>query len=258
MLLVISPAKTLDYKSPLPTRQYSMPDYLTESEELVEQLRLLSPQQISSLMGISDKLGSLNFGRFQDWQCPFTPDNARPAVLAFKGDVYTGLQATEMTEQELAWAQDHLRILSGLYGILRPLDLMQPYRLEMGTKLSNRLGKNLYDFWGEKITKGLNETLESQSQKVLVNLASSEYFKSVVASEINGEIITPVFKDWKNDSYKIISFFAKKARGLMSQYIIKNRLKTADEIKNFDGEGYQYSESMSSAREWVFTRQERA
>lgn len=258
MLLVISPAKTLDYESPLPTSQHSQPDFLPEAEELVGQLRELSPQDISSLMSISDKLGTLNFGRFQDWQQPFTADNARQSVLAFKGDVYTGLRAGEMTEADLQFAQDHLRILSGLYGLLRPLDLMQPYRLEMGTKFASKRGQNLYEFWGEKITDALNAVLENQSQKILINLASNEYFKSVKTKNINADIITPVFKDCKSGKYKIISFYAKKARGLMSRYIIENRLEDAAKIKQFDVDGYQFNASMSSAKEWVFTRDEAA
>ena len=258
MLLVISPAKTLDYDTPPATVVHSMPNFLADSAELVAQLRERSPAQISELMGVSDKIGTLNFGRYQDWQQPFTPENAKQSVLAFKGDVYTGLEAESMSEKDLQWAQNHLRILSGLYGVLRPLDLMQPYRLEMGTKFENNRGKNLYEFWGEKITDNLNQELENQTTKTLVNLASNEYFKSVKTKQLDAEIITPVFKDWKNDKYKIISFFAKKARGLMCQYIIKNRIENPEKIKNFDLGGYQYNEAMSSAREWVFTRDEAA
>ncbi len=254
MLLVISPAKTLDYDSPLPTEVNTTPDFIDDAAELIEQLRALSPQDISSLMGISDKLGVLNFGRFQDWCQPFTPENARQAVLAFKGDVYTGLMAGKMSEQSLQWAQQHLRILSGLYGLLRPLDLMQPYRLEMGTKFANQRGDNLYQFWGDRITEGLNEVLEDQASKVLINLASNEYFKAVNARKLDAEIITPVFKDFKNGNYKIISFYAKKARGLMSRYIIENRIDQPEEIKKFDLEGYRFNQAMSSGRDWVFTR----
>ena len=256
MLLVISPAKTLDYETPPNTQSFTVPDYLADSAELIEQLRELTPPQVSELMGISDKLGDLNFGRFLSWQQPFTLENAKQSVLAFKGDVYTGLEAEQMSEDDLQWAQDHLRILSGLYGLLRPLDLMQPYRLEMGTKFENNRGKNLYEFWGEKITVALNSELEEQSTKTLINLASNEYFKSVKTKQLDAEIITPVFKDWKNDRYKIISFFAKKARGLMSQYIIKNKITDPEKIKQFDLDGYEYNEAMSSAREWVFTREE--
>ncbi len=254
MLLVISPAKTLDYETPVAIDAHSMPDYLDDAAGLIEQLRELSPQDISSLMKISDKLGVLNFNRYQDWHRPFTTDNARQAVLAFKGDVYTGLQAGEMSEKDLQWAQQHLRILSGLYGLLRPLDLMQPYRLEMGTKFANKGGENLYQFWGDKITDGLNSALQKQGQGVLVNLASNEYFKAVNTRKLDGEIITPVFKDLKNGSYKIISFYAKKARGLMSRYIIENRIEDREKIKQFDLEGYRFNQAMSSSSDWVFTR----
>ncbi|WP_461516294.1 peroxide stress protein YaaA [Porticoccus sp.] len=256
MLTVISPAKTLDYDSPLTTAEYSLPDYLDDSAELISELRKLSPPQVSELMGISDKLGALNFGRYLDWQSEFTPDNARPAILAFKGDVYTGLAVDSLSEADLQWAQQHLRILSGLYGLLRPLDLMQPYRLEMGTKLANPKGKDLYQFWGGKITEGLNAELGSMKTPVLVNLASNEYFKSVVPGKLNAEIITPVFKDWKGGKYKIISFYAKKARGLMSRYIIEHQIDDAERLKDFDYAGYAYQPAMSSAREWVFTRDE--
>jgi len=256
MLTVISPAKTLDYDSPLTTAEYSLPDYLEDSAELISELRKLSPPQVSELMGISDKLGALNFGRYLDWQSEFTPDNARPAILAFKGDVYTGLAVESLSESDLQWAQQHLRILSGLYGLLRPLDLMQPYRLEMGTKLTNPKGKDLYQFWGGKITEGLNAELGSMKTPVLVNLASNEYFKSVMPGKLNAEIITPVFKDWKGGKYKIISFYAKKARGLMSRYLIEHRIDDAERLKEFDYAGYAYQPAMSSAREWVFTRDE--
>ena len=210
MLVVISPAKTLDYETPATTEAHSLPDYLNDSIELISQLRQLSPPEVSELMGISEKLGDLNFGRFLNWQPEFTSDNAKQAVLAFKGDVYTGLDAEKLSEKELVWSQDHLRILSGLYGLLRPLDLMQPYRLEMGTKLPNKKGKNLYDFWGNKITDGLNQVLVETGSQVLVNLASNEYFKSVNRSNLNADVITPVFKDWKNGQYKSSAFMPKR------------------------------------------------
>ncbi len=256
MLTVISPAKTLDYDSPLTTAAYSQPGYVEDSAELISELRKLSPPQVSELMGISDRLGALNFGRYLDWQPEFTPDNARPAILAFKGDVYTGLAVESLSEADLQWAQQHLRILSGLYGLLRPLDLMQPYRLEMGTKLANSRGKDLYQFWGGKITDDLNTELCNMKTPVLINLASNEYFKSVQAGKLNAEIITPVFKDWKGGKYKIISFYAKKARGLMSRYIIEHQIDDAERLKDFDYAGYAYQPAMSSAREWVFTRDE--
>ncbi len=254
MLVVISPAKTLDYETPASTTLFSVPEYLDDSAELIAQLRQLSPPEVSDLMGISAKLGDLNFGRYLNWQPEFTPDNAKQSVLAFKGDVYTGLEAESLSEGQLQWAQDHLRILSGLYGLLRPLDLMQPYRLEMGTKLVNSRGKNLYEFWGDKITEGLNQALNIEKSQVLINLASNEYFKSVKSRHLNAEVITPVFKDWKNDKYKIISFYAKKARGLMSRYIIDNQIEDPEQVKQFDVAGYRYNPAMSSAREWVFTR----
>ena len=259
MLMVISPAKTLDFDTPAATDVHTTPVFLNEAQTLIKQLRELSPPQVSELMGISDKLGQLNFGRFQDWKRPFTAKNSKQAVLAFKGDVYTGLDAEGLTEKQLQWAQDHLRMLSGLYGLLRPLDLMQAYRLEMGTKFANTGGKDLYAFWGDKITSALNAELARDKNPVLLNLASNEYFKSVQVKQLNAEVITPVFKDWKGGKggkYKIISFYAKKARGLMSAYIIKNRIKNVEKIKQFDVAGYQYNEAMSSATEWVFTREE--
>ena len=258
MLIVISPAKTLDYESPATVSDHSSPDFLDRSQLLVDELRELTPPQVSELMGISAKLGDLNFGRYLEWGLPFTPSNAKQAVLAFKGDVYTGLEAETLSRDDLLWAQDHLRILSGLYGLLRPLDLMQPYRLEMGTKFANSRGKNLYEFWGSTITDALNVALAKEAQPVLINLASNEYFKSVNRSRLAAEIITPVFKDLKGGKYKIISFFAKKARGMMTGYIIRNRIADPEQIKQFDVGGYAYNPAMSSASEWVFTRAEGA
>jgi len=255
MLLVLSPAKNLDYETPAKTKQKSTPDFLDDARELIDQLRELAPHEISALMGISDKLGVLNYDRYQSWNTPFTPDNAKQAVLAFNGDVYSGLAAEAFKADDFKFAQKHLRILSGLYGLLRPLDLMQPYRLEMGTKFANLRGKDLYQFWGEQITDALNKQLKSLKSETLVNLASNEYFKSVKPKLLNAEIITPVFKDWKGDKYKIISFFAKKARGLMTRYIIENRITDVEAIKGFDLEGYTYNADMSTAKEWVFTRQ---
>ncbi len=256
MLFVVSPAKTLDYESDLPISQahFSQPEMLDDSQELVNQLRTLSPADIGSLMKLSDKLAVLNATRFEQWQQPFTVDNARPAVYAFKGDVYTGLDAYSLSEADMQFAQKHMRILSGLYGLLKPLDLMQAYRLEMGTKLSNAKGKDLYGFWGDKITNKLNEALADQD--VLVNLASNEYFKSVNKKALNSDIITPTFKDEKNGQYKIISFYAKKARGMMAAYIIQNRITDAQALKDFNVAGYRFNEAMSKANEWVFCRTE--
>lgn len=258
MLLVISPAKNLDYDTPANTKQSTQPDFLAESQLLIDELKQLAPQDVSQLMHISDKLGVLNFDRFQQWSQPFTADNAKQAVLAFNGDVYSGLGADSFKADDFKFAQQHLRILSGLYGLLRPLDLMQPYRLEMGTKFANQRGSNLYEFWGETITDALNQQLKTLKTEVLVNLASNEYFKSVKPKALNAEIITPVFKDWKGDKYKIISFYAKKARGLMCAYAIHNRITDVEALKGFDSEGYAYNEGMSSAKEWVFTRQQEA
>ncbi len=255
MLMVISPAKTLDYESPLATTEYSQPDFLDDACELVDQLKALEPHQISNLMSISDKLGQLNAERFRTWHTPFTPDNARQAILAFKGDVYTGLDAESFSAGDFQFAQQHLRILSGLYGVLKPLDLMQPYRLEMGTRFENHRGKDLYAFWGSKITDELNRLLASDDG-VLVNLASNEYFKSVRKKDLNGRLITPQFKDWKNGQYKMISFYAKKARGLMSRYAIQNRITQADDLKGFDLDGYYFSEEQSNGDNWVFLRDE--
>ena len=255
MLIVISPAKKLDF-APVSAANASQPQLLDHAAELLEDLKQLSPQDVCGLMGLSDSLGALNYERFQAWQRPFTEDNAKPAVLAFKGDVYQGLEADTMTDGQLAWAQDHLRILSGLYGLLRPMDLMQPYRLEMGTKFATQRGKDLYAFWGSIITDEINGLLAVATSPVLVNLASNEYFKSVQHKDINGRIITPVFMDKKDDKYKIISFYAKKARGLMSAYIIKNKISAVDGIKNFDTDGYSYNAAMSEGDSWVFTREQ--
>lgn len=254
ILTIISPAKKLDYGQSLQPVEHSQPEFLDHASELLQDLRAMSPQQLCTLMGLSDKLGALNYERYQAWQRPFSPDNAKQAVLAFKGDVYQGLDAENMNDDDLAWAQDHLRILSGLYGLLRPLDLMQPYRLEMGTKFANTRGEDLYAFWGNLITDKINEHLANAQNSVLLNLASNEYFKSVRHENINAPIITPVFMDKKNDKYKIISFFAKKARGLMGAYIIKNRITQIERIKDFNVAGYSYNNAMSEGDKWVFTR----
>lgn len=255
MLMIISPAKTLDYESPLATETHTQPDFLDDACELIDQLKELEPHQVSNLMSISDKLGQLNAERFQSWHTPFTPDNARQAVLAFKGDVYTGLDAESFSNEDFSFAQKHLRILSGLYGLLKPLDLMQPYRLEMGTRFENTRGKDLYAFWGSKITEALNQLLASDD-KVLVNLASNEYFKSVQKKHLDARLVTPQFKDWKNGQYKMISFYAKKARGLMCRYAIQNRITQADDLKGFNLDGYYFSEDQSDNNNWVFLRDE--
>ncbi len=257
MLVVISPAKTLDYETPPATRKNTQPEFLERASVLVDDARKMSPEDIQKLMGISDKLAQLNHERFMNWGTPFSPDNARQSVLAFKGDVYTGLDAGTMKAADFDFAQRRLRILSGLYGLLRPLDLMQPYRLEMGLKFATSSGgKNLYEFWGEEITAKLNQQLQKTKSGVLVNLASNEYFKAVKPRALNAEIVTPVFKDERNGKYKVISFFAKKARGLMARYIIDKRLESVSELKKFRADGYCYNKSESSAREPVFTREQ--
>lgn len=254
MLVLISPAKNLDFESTIPVKKHSKAEFLDQSQQLMDDLKKLAPHEVSTLMGISDKLGTLNFDRFQSWSLPFNKSNARQAVFAFKGDVYLGLDAYAFTEEDAAFAQRHLRILSGLYGLLKPLDLIQPYRLEMGTKFANDKGKDLYAFWGSQLTEALNKQIKKSGSNIIVNLASNEYFKSVQAKALNAELITPVFKDFKNGSYKIISFFAKKARGRMSAFIIKNKITDVEQLKVFDWDGYSYNEAMSNSAEWVFTR----
>lgn len=256
MLITISPAKTLDFESPLATTHFTQPELLKYSQQLIEECRKLSSSDIASLMKISDKLAGLNAARFGEWQPNFTPENARQAILAFKGDVYTGMQAELFSEDNFQFAQQHLRILSGLYGVLRPLDLMQPYRLEMGVKLKNKKGRDLYQFWGNTITETLNKALEEQGDNILINLASDEYFKSVNPQKLNAEIIKPVFLDEKNGKFKVISFYAKKARGLMSRFIIQEKLANKTQLKEFDLEGYQFNAATSEGNTLVFKRAE--
>ncbi len=255
MLIVISPAKTLDFDTPPVIKKYTQPDFLDQSQQLIDVLRKFDPAQVSELMSISSNLGELNHRRFMNWSQPFAPDNAKQALLAFRGDVYTGLDADSFSAADFAFAQKHLRILSGLYGLLKPLDLIQPYRLEMGTALANARGANLYTFWGERITDALNAALRKEKTPLLINLASQEYFKAVHPKLLAAPVITPIFKERKGDSYKIVSFFAKKARGLMSAYIIKQRLDDAEAIKAFNIDGYRFSPQQSSATEWTFTRE---
>ncbi|AHF66167.1 MULTISPECIES: peroxide stress protein YaaA [Pseudomonas] len=254
MLMVISPAKTLDYETPPTTARYTQPQYLDHSQALITQLRELTPAQIGELMHLSDKLSGLNAARFGSWTPAFTPDNAKQAILAFKGDVYTGLQAETLSDAQLSYAQDHLRMLSGLYGLLRPLDLMQPYRLEMGTKLANARGKDLYAFWGTRISEWLNQALAGQGDDLLLNLASNEYFSAVKRSSLKARIIDTEFKDLKNGQYKIISFYAKKARGMMSRFVITEQINTPEALKEFDVQGYRYSSEQSTTDKLVFLR----
>ena len=256
MLTVISPAKTLDYDTPPVTPRHTLPQYLDDSQVLIEQLRRLSPPQISELMHLSDKLAGLNAARFGSWTPDFTPANAKQALLAFKGDVYTGLDAESLSEDDFSYAQDHLRMLSGLYGLLRPLDLMQPYRLEMGTKLANARGKDLYAFWGTRISEWLNQALVDQGDDLLLNLASNEYFSAVKRGALKARVIDTEFRDFKNGQYKIISFYAKKARGLMSRFVIQERVDDPQRLKQFDMQGYYYSAEQSSVDKLVFLRDE--
>ena len=256
MLSVISPAKTLDFETPASTAIHSRPDFLEYSQQLIEILRDYAPQQLSELMGISDKLAGLNAARFAEWQPPFTPDNAKPAAQAFQGDVYVGLEADAFSDDDNTFAQRHLRILSGLYGLLRPLDLIQPYRLEMGTRLPNPAGKDLYAFWKGTLTEALDAAIAESGSKVLVNLASNEYFKAIDARKLDARVVTPVFKDEKNDQFKIISFYAKKARGLMAAWMIRQRLDDPEALKAFDVAGYAFNAAMSQGDTMVFTRHE--
>ena len=257
MLTLLSPAKTLDFDTPPTTDIATQPAFLSQSAELVDVLKPYSPDELGALMKLSPALSELNVQRFHDWQLPFSPDNAKAAMLAFKGDVYTGLEAETFNKKELNFAQQHLRILSGLYGLLKPLDLIQPYRLEMGTKLTNPKGKDLYAFWGDAITEALNKELQQQTSTQIVNLASNEYFKSVKPKQLQGELVTPVFKDEKNGQYKIISFYAKKARGYMAAYIIRHGIDQAEGVKDFNIAGYRFSEEDSQGNTWVFKRAEK-
>ena len=256
MLTVISPAKTLDFDTPMVTDAYTQPAHLTQSRKLVRRLRELSTKDISKLMSVSDSLAELNQQRFKQWKTPFKPENARQALFAFKGDVYLGLDAYSMTTADVEFAQDHLRILSGLYGLLRPLDLIQAYRLEMGTRLDTEQGSNLYQFWDDRITKSLNQELKQSDSQTLINLASGEYFKSIRPKQLKAEIITPAFKEYRDGQYKFIQFFAKQARGLMTRYLIEKKIDQPAALKGFDYAGYGYRPELSDDHEWVFTRRQ--
>ena len=264
MLFLISPAKKLDFDSVAQTDAYSIPDFLPHAQQLIDTLLDYSAADISKLMHLSDNLAQLNYQRYHDWQQPFSSQNAKQAISIFKGDVYTGMNIESFNDEQLAFTQQHLRILSGLYGLLRPLDLIQPYRLEMGTKLNNTRGKNLYDFWGSLITDAINQQLKQSSSQFLINLASNEYFKSVKTKDIKNSIITPVFKELDaknstpdNKNYKIISLFAKRARGMMAAFILKKQLSNVEDIKGFNTAGYVFNEVLSSQYNWVFTRDEK-
>ncbi len=258
MLIVLSPAKSLDFETPAHIADFSQPDCLDQSQVLIERLRELAPHDLASLMGISDQLAALNFSRNQSWSRPFSLANAKQAVLAFNGDVYEGLDAQSLSAEVLRYAQDHLRILSGLYGVLRPLDLMQAYRLEMGTRLANARGRDLYAFWGGRLAESVNAAVQASGSPVLVNLASEEYFKAVGAKRVVGRLVQPVFEDWSNGNYKVVSFYAKRARGLMARYALINRVDDVEALKSFDDEGYVFDASAMEGDRWVFRRRSAA
>lgn len=257
MLSILSPSKSQDFADDSLNVQeisHSEPALLQESDMLVEELRQKSVEDIQQLMSVSEKIASLNYERFQNFSTPFSPDNARQALLAFKGDVYTDIEIHDYSEEDFTFAQQHLRILSGLYGLLKPMDLIQPYRLEMKTKLSNERGKDLYQFWGDRITQQLNAALKEQDTRVLVNLASNEYYKAIQPSALEGEVITPIFKEHKDGKYKVVAIHAKRARGKMANFIIRERIDQPEQLKTFNEGGYEYSDNLSSDKEWVFVR----
>lgn len=258
MIILLSPAKTLDTKTPSRVKKATQPIFLESSATLVDTLKGYNRKKLGKLMSISDALAATNVERYEQWQVPFDTDNARPAIQMFRGDVYVGLDADTLSRADLTFAQKHLRILSGLYGVLKPLDLIQPYRLEMGTSLKTSKGRNLYDYWGDDLTNSLNEESEGKRKPFVVNLASVEYFSAVQAKSLRADVVSPVFQDEKNGQYKIISFFAKKARGSMARYLIQNRCRSLKDLADFDLEGYQYDSRESSEGKPVFRRSAKA
>jgi cytoplasmic iron level regulating protein YaaA (DUF328/UPF0246 family) len=254
MLVLLSPAKGQNFEPTQAEVHVSEPRLLSRSNELIEILRLYSPDELMTLMNISEKIGNLTAERFASFSTPFNESNAKPAVFAFSGDVYKGLAIDDFTQNDLQFAQNHVRILSGLYGVLRPLDLIQPYRLEMGTRLDTKAGSDLYQYWGSSISECLMTDLEEHEDDLIINLASNEYFKAVSGADIRTNVSTPVFKDWKNGKYKIISFFAKNARGAMARWIIKQQAQKATDLFNFGQDGYEYSEELSAVNSPVFLR----
>jgi cytoplasmic iron level regulating protein YaaA (DUF328/UPF0246 family) len=257
MLIVLSPAKSLDYKTPVQVKTPTLPEFVSESAKLIADLQKLSPQDVAKLMGLSDQLAALNVGRYRDWSKKFTAENSKPAIYAFDGDVYDGFDVKTLNAKDVAFAQDHIRILSGLYGALKPLDLMQAYRLEMGTSFKNARGKDLYAFWGSRVTDSLKKVLEKQKKPVLLNLASEEYFKVLQPKELDCPVIAPVFQDAKDGKYKIISFYAKRARGLMARYVVENRINDPVDLKGFNVDGYKYFAADSMLEKPIFRRAER-
>lgn len=257
MLIVLSPAKSLDYKTPAKVKAPTLPEFVAESAKLIADLKKLAPQDVAKLMDLSDQLAVLNVGRYRDWSKKFTEENSKPAIYAFDGDVYDGFDVKTLNSKAVDFAQDHIRILSGLYGALRPLDLMQPYRLEMGTAFKNARGKDLYAFWGSRVTDSLKQLLEKQKKPVLLNLASEEYFKVLQPKELGCPVISPVFQDAKDGKYKIISFYAKRARGLMARYVVENRITDPADLKGFNLDGYKYYAADSKPEKPVFRRAEK-
>ena len=254
MLITLSPSKGQDFETPALSKTYSKPQALKDSELLIKELRKIRRQDIQQLMSVSENIAKLNTDRYQSFKTPFTPKNAKQAIFAFKGDVYSGIDIEEYSEADLDYAQDHLRILSGLYGCLRPLDLIQPYRLEMKTKLHNVRGENLYQFWGDRITGELNKALEKQKQPVLVNLASNEYFKSVRPKQLKGRLLNINFKETRDGKTRVVAIFAKRARGMMTDYILRNRIEKPEDIKKFRQGGYRFRKELSDDKQWTFER----
>lgn len=254
MITIISPAKNLEKRNQLITNQYTIPEFLKDAEILIDELRQLSPQDLAELMGVNKNIAEINYERFMRWTHQISTENAQQAIFMFNGHAYKTLKAETLDEKELEFAQQHVRILSGLYGILRPLDLIQPYRLEMGTHLNTERGENLYKFWNNKINRKINTTLQNQKNPTLINLASQEYFKAIKPESLEGNIITPVFKEKKNNEYKTIAVYAKKARGAMTRFIIKEKIENPEALKTFEEDGYVFNNELSSKKEWVFTR----
>ena len=254
MIITLSPSKGQDFETPTPSDIHTLPDQLQDSQLLINEAKKLNSEDVSQLMAVSENISNLNVQRFQDWNIDFNTQNAKAALFAFKGDVYSGIQKDKYNDDDLAYAQDHLRILSGLYGALRPMDLIQPYRLEMKTRLTNPRGDNLYQFWGDKITQQLNQSLEGQTEKVLINLASNEYFKSVKPKVLDGRILSVNFKETKDGKTRVIAIFAKKARGMMADFILRNRIEHIEDIKDFGAEGYKFNQKESTDDNWVFSR----
>jgi cytoplasmic iron level regulating protein YaaA (DUF328/UPF0246 family) len=254
MLIVLSPAKTLDFERETPSLNHTTPRLLEDSQRIMQALQKKSVNKLMDLQGISKALAELNYQRNQEWNINHTENNAKPAISVFQGDVYVGLNEADFEQKDYEVAQNHLRILSGLYGVLRPFDVIQPYRLEMGTSLKTTRGKNLYEFWKMRITDLINDDLKETDSKILVNLASDEYFKAIKTPKLYAQVIQPVFMDKKNGKYKVLSFFAKKARGMMARFVVKNRIENVEDLKSFDSEGYLFRPELSSETKWVFGR----